>query len=247
MTMITPSYLGETIEYSSLHACRSTLEDPTSLFHPIAEFLERRPARGQFAHPARAQRQFLGFVDEEIGPRTQGLKREYNPEPAWSHAPLVGVDQHPDRKRGLGEVEGRKLHEEREMEHSTWRACQCGSTRSIVISTGQNASVDSAENFPRSQAPPGNALPCRLCLQFLVPRLRLGTHCLAGSACKRLGETRRREAEPRGQCVPRRSLGTSCFLVPRLRACEFIDGFGHVDGRSEKRPHRIAQNRLCRP
>ena len=32
MTMITPSYLGETIEYSSLHACRSTLEDPTKLF-----------------------------------------------------------------------------------------------------------------------------------------------------------------------------------------------------------------------
>ena len=31
MTMITPSYLGETIEYSSLHACRSTLEDPTWL------------------------------------------------------------------------------------------------------------------------------------------------------------------------------------------------------------------------
>ena len=30
MTMITPSYLGETIEYSSLHACRSTLEDPKS-------------------------------------------------------------------------------------------------------------------------------------------------------------------------------------------------------------------------
>ena len=29
MTMITPRYLGETIEYSSLHACRSTLEDPT--------------------------------------------------------------------------------------------------------------------------------------------------------------------------------------------------------------------------
>ena len=31
MTMITPSYLGETIEYSSLHACRSTLEDPKAL------------------------------------------------------------------------------------------------------------------------------------------------------------------------------------------------------------------------
>ena len=31
MTMITPSYLGETIEYSSLHACRSTLEDPNRI------------------------------------------------------------------------------------------------------------------------------------------------------------------------------------------------------------------------
>jgi len=44
MTMITPSYLGETIEYSSLHACRSTLEDPTrkqprnTLGAPVREF-----------------------------------------------------------------------------------------------------------------------------------------------------------------------------------------------------------------
>ena len=36
MTMITPSYLGETIEYSSLHACRSTLEDPTELAAAVA-------------------------------------------------------------------------------------------------------------------------------------------------------------------------------------------------------------------
>ena len=36
MTMITPSYLGETIEYSSLHACRSTLEDPTNPAHGYA-------------------------------------------------------------------------------------------------------------------------------------------------------------------------------------------------------------------
>ena len=35
MTMITPSYLGETIEYSSLHACRSTLEDPTAELQEI--------------------------------------------------------------------------------------------------------------------------------------------------------------------------------------------------------------------
>ena len=37
MTMITPSYLGETIEYSSLHACRSTLEDPTPSLGPCDE------------------------------------------------------------------------------------------------------------------------------------------------------------------------------------------------------------------
>ena len=37
MTMITPSYLGETIEYSSLHACRSTLEDPTSTTVQVAQ------------------------------------------------------------------------------------------------------------------------------------------------------------------------------------------------------------------
>ena len=36
MTMITPSYLGETIEYSSLHACRSTLEDPTHDLRKLA-------------------------------------------------------------------------------------------------------------------------------------------------------------------------------------------------------------------
>ena len=46
MTMITPSYLGETIEYSSLHACRSTLEDPT--------VLRRRPAVPKSRSPALA-------------------------------------------------------------------------------------------------------------------------------------------------------------------------------------------------
>ena len=37
MTMITPSYLGETIEYSSLHACRSTLEDPTTSVRALSK------------------------------------------------------------------------------------------------------------------------------------------------------------------------------------------------------------------
>ena len=42
MTMITPSYLGETIEYSSLHACRSTLEDPTGFSQGEIDFLAKR-------------------------------------------------------------------------------------------------------------------------------------------------------------------------------------------------------------
>ena len=44
MTMITPSYLGETIEYSSLHACRSTLEDPTAFRPPSRDSPCESPA-----------------------------------------------------------------------------------------------------------------------------------------------------------------------------------------------------------
>ena len=47
MTMITPSYLGETIEYSSLHACRSTLEDPTDDLQNPPEEIERLLAFAQ--------------------------------------------------------------------------------------------------------------------------------------------------------------------------------------------------------
>ena len=47
MTMITPSYLGETIEYSSLHACRSTLEDPTA----EATLFQLNRVRGDKADP----------------------------------------------------------------------------------------------------------------------------------------------------------------------------------------------------
>ena len=47
MTMITPSYLGETIEYSSLHACRSTLEDPT----PV-QIVPFRLANSDSFHPS---------------------------------------------------------------------------------------------------------------------------------------------------------------------------------------------------
>lgn len=53
MTMITPSYLGETIEYSSLHACRSTLEDPT--FDEVMERLSHR--QGHFMKPSMLQSQ----------------------------------------------------------------------------------------------------------------------------------------------------------------------------------------------
>ena len=49
MTMITPSYLGETIEYSSLHACRSTLEDPTETVRNYRDRIRQCEALGEFA------------------------------------------------------------------------------------------------------------------------------------------------------------------------------------------------------
>ena len=49
MTMITPSYLGETIEYSSLHACRSTLEDPTSFVASGMLAPRKRPTAAKVA------------------------------------------------------------------------------------------------------------------------------------------------------------------------------------------------------
>ena len=63
MTMITPSYLGETIEYSSLHACRSTLEDPT----------------GQNTESITQKGQSLGLTQEkfqESGLRAEVAKRQ---------------------------------------------------------------------------------------------------------------------------------------------------------------------------
>ena len=69
MTMITPSYLGETIEYSSLHACRSTLEDPTSavfffLLFGIVESPRWLVKAGQ-VDKARAVLTALGHADAE--------------------------------------------------------------------------------------------------------------------------------------------------------------------------------------
>ena len=64
MTMITPSYLGETIEYSSLHACRSTLEDPTSV---ALAALERRREIGLLrAAGASARQVFRLFATEAV-------------------------------------------------------------------------------------------------------------------------------------------------------------------------------------
>ena len=64
MTMITPSYLGETIEYSSLHACRSTLEDPTARrrLEPVAEKL----GSGEGARVLGLSRIRLGATDESV-------------------------------------------------------------------------------------------------------------------------------------------------------------------------------------
>ena len=71
MTMITPSYLGETIEYSSLHACRSTLEDPIGFPMGLSG--------GDLARRAVVQAQRFGVEilapQEAVGVRTEGSYR----------------------------------------------------------------------------------------------------------------------------------------------------------------------------
>ena len=72
MTMITPSYLGETIEYSSLHACRSTLEDPT-----CSAQQRHLGACGRFHDGSLRHREFPGAVDHyqrDARPRDERLQ-----------------------------------------------------------------------------------------------------------------------------------------------------------------------------
>ena len=64
MTMITPSYLGETIEYSSLHACRSTLEDPTSF--SLLEVLAGRLGKPHGQYQDRNATLFFGWQPDEV-------------------------------------------------------------------------------------------------------------------------------------------------------------------------------------
>ena len=75
MTMITPSYLGETIEYSSLHACRSTLEDPTP----------QRRLRPQRAEPAKngSNREING-PDDCAGQHRDGPVHAVDGKQCWN-------------------------------------------------------------------------------------------------------------------------------------------------------------------
>ena len=64
MTMITPSYLGETIEYSSLHACRSTLEDPTNIAQVSGQSCGQAPRTTVFAESVLVAACVRGIVDD---------------------------------------------------------------------------------------------------------------------------------------------------------------------------------------
>ena len=70
MTMITPSYLGETIEYSSLHACRSTLEDPTAVY-------DKDPADARWSDDA-GFRQYVAFITKYMSRDEQDDARVVN-------------------------------------------------------------------------------------------------------------------------------------------------------------------------
>ena len=88
MTMITPSYLGETIEYSSLHACRSTLEDPT--LNMIRTGTQMTPEGA------------VGVAGGKPPPSLKPLRR--------SGADVIPVDHDPFAVEGAAGVTGGKLY-----------------------------------------------------------------------------------------------------------------------------------------
>ena len=80
MTMITPSYLGETIEYSSLHACRSTLEDPTRIADISRELVDSMNDIVWAINPAKDNLYYLAlrmreFANDVLVPR--GIRFEF--------------------------------------------------------------------------------------------------------------------------------------------------------------------------
>ena len=93
MTMITPSYLGETIEYSSLHACRSTLEDPTALVWICAWYAET--GRAMVDTWAHTETYAHGFVVAPISLwlvwRMRERLRAMAPRPSWSAVMLLAA------------------------------------------------------------------------------------------------------------------------------------------------------------
>ena len=78
MTMITPSYLGETIEYSSLHACRSTLEDPTYQEHLAKYFPELQKSVDQVSAICDRAQTKAGSLDAAgVDPAAADLAAKY--------------------------------------------------------------------------------------------------------------------------------------------------------------------------
>ena len=80
MTMITPSYLGETIEYSSLHACRSTLEDPTFLRDDQGGLGLRVPmiVVSAYAKQGKASQGYVSHTQYEFGSILKYIETNFN-------------------------------------------------------------------------------------------------------------------------------------------------------------------------
>ena len=135
MTMITPSYLGETIEYSSLHACRSTLEDPTD-----ARIAVQASVGSHLALSRRTSREELAMDGDKVSSRrttahengptrevsrrsanlAQGVRwattsgrgsRRSRPVGATIAPTSVSMDEmHFDQNHRFTDVEGSRLH-----------------------------------------------------------------------------------------------------------------------------------------
>ena len=247
MTMITPSYLGETIEYSSLHACRSTLEDPT--FSRVglkngdragAVLVQSQPT-GDAPHPRRGVPMLPAPLDGKPLPLDSSTdRRKYfadwltAPKNPWFAKALVNRVWRGYLGRGLVEAED----DLRETNPPTNAELLDALARDFIKSKYDvkhlMRTIMQSATYQRSSKPlPGNAADDRFYSHYLVRRLSAEVILDAYSQVTGVPtaftalNTTARDATTNYDGFPR---GTRALQLPdSLVVSRFLDAFGRPE------------------